>query len=213
MKTRRFIAAASCAVMLAQSACIDGEVTPPSGDLQPPVADARATLPLYLNNQWAYVESLEIGGPLPRTALSVETVVGFRGWGGTTWWRLEHDRGPIMECSVRRDSVFFRRTDSPIPNASLRYVPIPPGLDTIRFASIDLWGGQEKSTLAYRFDGSLVLPFGTFDSVTVYETEPVTGHRFVEYFRPGVGTLRYEYFAGVFRTTAGSLVFYRIAEP
>jgi hypothetical protein len=211
MKPSKIIIAALVAIVFFLSACEDKGVTPRSSQLQPPTTDMSATLPLFLENQWAYVESLEVDGSNPTTRLSVETVAGYSTQGGRTWWAMEVHGYANLEYSIRCDSVYARRRENVAPDSALMYLLLPETADTVHFRRSTLYGSYYDSTVAFALNGPLTVPVGTFDSVLVFQTHMLPGHFLIEYFRPRIGLLRYEYFVGSALHQSSSLVYYQIA--
>jgi hypothetical protein len=182
-------------------ACKENGVSHPPY-IEPSMKDRAAFYPLYIGNQWAYVDSL---GP-STTVLRVQTVTSYTEEDNLRWWGLDLG-GSVMELTLANDSVYLRSKQNGVPAPFLAYIPPSMTGKPQVFIRNNL---THDTVLVRSLDHSFVTPAGSFDSVLVFETNLHPGGRSIQYFRPRIGVLGSEQYFDTTRVETTHLVYYKL---
>jgi len=167
-----------------------------------PLKDKSSVFPLYLSNEWAYVDSFQYG-LYWKTKLLVRSVSGFTQEGNTTWWGMS----PWGEYSVDNQGVHVRAVGF---SPTLMYAFPKSTTDTVVYLGKTQYSLTVDTVRAYYLDHALTVPAGTFDSVVVFTAKGFIGVTTREYFRPRLGLLAYDVYSDSVRYLSGRLVYLRL---
>jgi hypothetical protein len=164
--------------------------TEPNLHIQTPTKYQNSTLPMFINNKWAYVDSnYNDHGSLIETFLDVQTISEYKIENNKDWWILNFDNGSTENIRIKNDSVYFQSKDIGLPNPQLEYLPSQSIKDTAKFNHILPYNNDTYYQVkVYRYKGKFETPAGSFDSVYVYESNQFS-FRVLEYFKPQIGLL------------------------
>jgi len=150
-----------------------------------------ATFPLFVGNQWVYVDSI-YGSQQQNQAivrLTIMTIDGYAEHNSEGTWALsESYQADDINYTIKNSIVYV--DDSKRNGAFLiprmAFLPAAAIEDTVWIAGPYPY----SKTKVYALGHTYTTPAGAFDSVYVYDyADTANGYRIVTYFRPSIGIL------------------------